>query len=846
METDNKYFPIRKEFKPMIYAYKEINQRYKGLLKVGYTSTGDVNKRVKQQYPTLRPDGLPYNIVLEEEALREDGTSFTDKDVHRMLKAMEIENPNGEWFKCNVETVQVAINNVRLRKRNIGNRFANFKMRPEQKQAVEITSNYFIKYKKEYPQSIPHFLWNCKMRFGKTFAAYQLAKTMNWKRILVLTFKPAVEDAWEEDLNNHVDFEGWQFISSNAKDKEDTLSYKDADKDKPIVCFGSFQDYLGRNEVGGIKAKNEWVHTTNWDCVVLDEYHYGAWNEHSKGLFEMQEEDEITKVEQEYDESLMPITTNHYLYLSGTPFRALKSGDFIEEQIYNWTYSDEQKAKENWNNTKGDNPYLSLPKMILMTYQLPDTLKRVCQQGEFDEFDLNTFFSAIGEGGNARFVYEDEVQKWLDIIRGAYEEEFVSNLKLKKDKPAMPYGHAPLLKILTHTLWLFHNVSSCYAMKNLLGQKQNRFYHDYNIIVVAGNECGVGKKALEYLRKEMGNPLYTKTITLSCGKLTTGVTVRPWSGILMLCNLNSPETYFQSAFRIQSPWVIDNPDNISPNKKEIIKETCYIFDFAPNRALRQIAHYSEELNIEEQGIENKIGEFIHFLPVLAYNGFQMKSINPAEILDIAITGTAATLLARGWQSALLVNVDNNVLKALLSNKEALDAINKIEAFRNLNLQQDIEIIINKSEHVKKIKKEANEKELCKKDKEELKEEEKEYRSKRKEIQEKLIKFATRIPIFMYLTDYREETLQDVIRQLEPGLFTKVTGITIKDFDLLVSIGVFNAEKMNESILYFKRYESASLVYIGIDRHSNDKSVGLYNTSINKEDYNNIIVNRPIL
>jgi hypothetical protein len=846
METDNKYFPIRKEFKPMIYAYKEINQRYKGLLKIGYTSTGDVNKRVKQQYPTLRPDGLPYNIVLEEEALREDGTSFTDKDVHRMLKAMDIDNPNGEWFKCDVEIVQVAINNVRLRKRNIGNRFANFKMRPEQKQAVEITSNYFIKYKKEYPQSTPHFLWNCKMRFGKTFAAYQLAKEMNWKRILVLTFKPAVEDAWEEDLNNHIDFEGWQFISSNTKDKENTLSYKDADKDKPIVCFGSFQDYLGRNEVGGIKAKNEWVHTTNWDCVVLDEYHYGAWNEHSKGLFEMQEEDEITKAEQEYDESLMPITTNHYLYLSGTPFRALNSGDFIEEQIYNWTYSDEQKAKENWDNTKGDNPYRSLPKMILMTYQLPDALKRVCQQGEFDEFDLNTFFSATGEGDNARFVYEDEVQKWLDIIRGDYEEELVSNLKLKKDKPAMPYSHAPLLKILTHTLWLFHNVSSCYAMKNLLKQKQNRFYHDYKIIVVAGNECGVGKKALEYLRKEMGNPLDTKTITLSCGKLTTGVTVRPWSGILMLCNLNSPETYFQSAFRIQSPWVIDNPDNISPNKKEIIKETCYIFDFAPNRALRQIAHYSEELNIEEQGIENKIGEFIHFLPVLAYNGFQMKSINPAEILDIAITGTAATLLARGWQSALLVNVDNNVLKALLSNEKALDAINKIEAFRNLNLQQDIEIIINKSEHVKKMKKEANEKDLCKKDKEELKEEEKEYRSKRKEIQEKLIKFATRIPIFMYLTDYREETLQDVIRQLEPGLFTKVTGITIKDFDLLVSIGVFNAEKMNESILYFKRYESASLVYIGIDRHSNDKSVGLYNTSINKEDYNNIIVNQPIL
>jgi len=315
-------------------------------------------------------------------------------------------------------------------------------------------------------------------------------------------------------------------------------------------------------------------------------------------------------------------------------------------------------------------------------------------------------------------------------------------------------------------------------------------------------------------------------------KLTTGVTVKPWTGIFMLRNLSSPETYFQAAFRVQSPWAIENPDGLSPNEELIIKEECYVFDFAPNRALRQIADYSCRLSIDESNPEKKVEEFISFLPVLAYDGSSMKQIDAAGILDMAMAGTSATLLARRWESALLVNVDNDTLKRLLNNQQAMTALMSIEGFRNLN--QDIETIINKSEAVNKTRKEANDEEIPESKKRELSEEEKEYKNLRKRIQEKLIKFATRIPIFMYLTDFREHTLKEVITQLEPQLFQKVTGLTVKDFEMLVSLGLFNSSLMNDAVYKFKRYEDASLVYTGIDKHAGETRIGLFDTSVSRD------------
>jgi hypothetical protein len=831
MKVVTEFFPQKPDARPKIYAYLDTNPQYAGYLKIGYT-TKSIDERVAEQYPIKRPDGVtPYVIVVRESAMREDGTSFNDHAVHRYLMKRDVANVGGEWFKCTPDDVVAAVLALRTRTDNVENRTLSFSMRPEQEAAVTKTENYFTSLVSDEVR-YPKFLWNCKMRFGKTFASYQLAKRMGFTRVLILTFKPAVLHAWEEDLTSHTDFEGWQFISRTTE-----LTYETADKSRPIVCFGSFQDYLGVNpDTGGIKAKNTWVHETKWDLVIFDEYHFGAWGKNAQSLFAKEDEDEYEPVNLEkynrgdaYDESFLPIKTRYYLYLSGTPFRALNSGEFIEEQIFNWTYSDEQLAKESW--IGDNNPYAALPRMVMMTYKIPDSISRIAQQGEFNEFDLNEFFATTGKNDDARFVHENEVQKWLDLIRGSYLETTVDELKLGAKKPALPYADVRLLNVLQHTLWFLPNVASCYAMKNLLAQRQNVFYHDYTVNLCAGSAAGIGAAALEPVQKSMANPLESKTITLSCGKLTTGVTVKPWTGIFMLRNLSSPETYFQAAFRVQSPWEIDGENGT----KEIVKKECYVFDFALDRALKQIADYSCRLNIHEANPEKKVSEFINFLPVIAYDGSSMRQISAADVLDIAMSGTSATLLAKRWESALLVNVDNDTLSRLMANDEAMSALMRIEGFRNLNA--DIQTIINKSEAVKKKRNDLGEK-LTKDEKKALSEEEKDYKNKRKQIQEKLIKFATRIPVFMYLTDFRERCLHDVITQLEPGLFKKVTGLDVADFKLLVSLGVFNDTLMNDAVYKFKRYEDASLVYTGINRHEGEDKGG-WNTVLSEDDYNSL-------
>ncbi len=825
----NSFFPPRTQARPMIYAYSD--RGYPGMLKIGYTGI-DVEKRVQQQYPVVMPSPKPYTIVFKAPAMRPEGDIFMDTDIHKHLEKRGFEK-EGEWFRCAKKDVEAAYLAVYNRADNVENRTRGFAMRPEQEAAVERTANYYERIKRENERSgqrrVPKFLWNAKMRFGKTFAAYQLAKRMGFSRVLVLTFKPAVQSAWREDLLTHLDFEGWQFTSRQADD----LSYEQLDHDKPFVCFGSFQDYLGVDrDTGGIKAKNEWVHTTHWDMVIFDEYHFGAWKENARGLFEQDDEEEVDEDLESYqrgdayDESFLPITSNHYLFLSGTPFRALNSGEFIEEQIYNWTYADEQQSKRNWVEPP-DNPYASLPRMVMMVYRIPEEIRGIAAKGEYNEFDLNEFFAAEGTGKNARFKRVDDVQKWLNLIRGAYLPSAEEDLKLGAEKPPMPYSDVNLLEALNHTLWFLPNVASCYAMANLLKARQNVFYHDYTINIAAGPKAGIGLDALKNIMPSMKDPLNSKSITLSCGKLTTGVTVKPWTAVFMLRNLKSPETYFQTAFRAQSPWTITLEDGT----EEIIKKECYLFDFALDRALHQVADYSCQLNTKQVSAEEKVGEFLNFLPVLAYDGSVMTNIDATNLLDFTTAGTSATLLARRWQSALLVNVDNDTLSRILASPEALAALGKIEGFRSLN--QDIQTIINQSEAVKKAKKSG--KKPSKEEKKALSEAEKEYKSKRRQIQEKLIKFATRIPIFMYLTDYREQRLTDVITQLEPALFTKVTGLTVQDFELLVSLGVFNESLMNDSIYKFRRYEESSLSYAGVNMHEGE-GVGLFSTELTRADY----------
>ena len=828
---------------PKIYAFSIDHPEFEGWLKVGYT-TREVEVRVKEEVAAVKmpaEDKKIYRVEMVESAMRADGTSFLDKAVFPLLKEAGVQRGSGEWFYTDVETVRAAVVAARNRTGFMRARTEDFPMRREQRDAVERTAAYFVAAKRRNPGKAAKFLWNAKMRFGKTFATYQLAKRMRLKKILVLTFKPAVESAWDEDLASHVDFKGWQFVSRPKDPRGPTLDeqYAAADKSRPIVCFGSFQDFLGTNEAGGIKAQHEWTREINWDLVVFDEYHFGAWRDTARKLFLDEDEEEESDPE-EYakreagnavDEDSLPITTDRYLFLSGTPFRAVMSGEFIEEQIFNWTYADEQQAKAEWTGP-GENPYAALPKMVLMTYKIPESIREIALQGEFDEFDLNEFFAAEGIGPLAAFKHKDHVQRWLDLIRGAYLPAAVDEMKLGGERrPPMPYRDARLLGALQHTLWFLPGVASCDAMENLLAERQNSFYHDYSVANCSGARAGVGLAALPPVLAKMGpDPLAAKSITLTCGKLTTGVTVRPWSGIFMLRNLKSPETYFQAAFRVQSPWTVREG-----GRTRILKEVCYIFDFAIDRALKQVADYGAKLDVTEASAERKVAEFIKFLPVLAFDGASMRQADAEDILNFVATGTSATLLARRWESALLVNVDDDTLKKLLDSEEAMAALGKIEAFRSLN--QDLTMIINKSEAVKKAKKEGRR--LTEKQKKALTEAEKEYKSKRREIQEKLIKFATRIPIFMYLTDFREETLKDVVTQLEPGLFRKVTGLEIKDFNLLVELNVFNSSLMNDAIFKFRRYEDSSLSYTGVNRHDADERVGGFDAVLSKEEFHEL-------
>ena len=720
-------------------------------------------------------------------------------------------------------------------------------MRAEQRAAVEKTHAYFHSIWKEDMHAVPRFLWNAKMRFGKTFTAYQLAKKLGAKRVLVVTFKPAVEDAWQTDLENHVDFDGWQYLSLHFGSDPMKASRK-----KPLVYFGSFQDLLGRDDAGNIKPRNTWLHKVKWDLVVFDEYHFGAWRETAKELFEGEEE-AVAKKEakleyasglenvnedlselSENEAEFLPISSKAYLYLSGTPFRALATGEFIEEQIFNWTYTDEQRAKEQFDAKRPGkwNPYGAMPQMRLLTYQMPDELVAIASAGEFNEFDLNEFFDASGRGSKAQFKHKSDVQKWLDIIRGQYAPRAVESLKTGT-RPPFPYSDVRLLPYLQHSFWFLPDVAACHAMENLLAERHNTFWHEYEVVVAAGASAGIGLDALPPVRKAIRSGFETKTITLSCGKLTTGVTVPQWSSIMMLRNLKSPETYFQSAFRVQSPWSIKNPNGDNPNEEEILKPVCFVFDFAPTRALRQLSDYAIGLSPNESNPENAVRDLVSYLPVLAYDGANMTQIDAGGILDIAMAGTSATLLARKWESALLVNVDNDTLRRVLDNPEAVAAVERIEGWRSLG-DNIIETIINKSEKVKELKNKAMDKGLTAKEQRQLTDEEKEYKSKRTLVQEKLIKFATRIPAFMYLTDFRENTLQDVITKLEPDLFLAVTGLTVKDFHLLVRLKVFNTEQMNQAVFAFRRYEDASLRYTGIESHEGLTHYGLYDTVVARE------------
>lgn len=839
---------------PKIYAYTiaqyedskwKGSRTGKGLIKIGETQR-DVKVRIREQLEAVRmPTSTPYKLFLVESAITEDGRVFTDKEVHRALERAGVHNVDGEWYECTSDEVEAAIQSVRSGVDLLSLRpTVDFSMRPEQVRAVEVTADYFSQLSISEAGQAPHFLWNAKMRFGKTFTSYQLAKKLGWSRVLVLTYKPAVEKAWRVDLLTHQDFSGWRF-----KGKEDRVP--DLDDPAPLVWFASFQDVLGQDEQGKPKARNEGLYLVDWDAVIIDEYHFGAWREAARAIYLSDKEtgSEGDKSEEQVEatpdledgfvddiEQTLSLKVGHFLYLSGTPFRALTEGEFLEDQVFNWTYSDEQRAKKQWPGPNA-NPYAALPKMHLLAYEMPESLKEIALNN-LSEFSLTEFFRIEKDSNPPKFIHENEVQKWLDLLRGQDLTELWENVSIT-NRPPLPFEDTNLLTALQHTVWYLPSVDACTAMHDLLRQPHNKFFKDYVIVVAAGNKAGMGEKALGPVEAAIGNiPQDSKSITLSCGKLMTGVTVPAWAGIFMLRELKSPESYFQAAFRVQSPWSYKYVNTaIGGVEEAVVKEHCYVLDFSPNRSLRLIVEYATKLRAAataDTDEEKALTEFMEFLPVLSYDGSAMQHLQAGDVIDYLTKGISSSMLARRWNSPELITLNLKSMEAILADQDLLDSLEQIEMFRNISDDLTAMISTNKELRPKTLAGEIlNKTDKKKKD---------DAAKKKQGIKDKLQRFLTRIPAFMYLTDDREKTIKDIITQVEPDLFEKVTSLSLEDFQRLVNAGAFNSSKMDDAVWKFRTFEEPSLSYT----HKDPRTTTVGGWNIRRDERFASLIERGIL
>jgi hypothetical protein len=801
--------------RPMIYAFTTPDRPNQ--VKVGETSR-DVDVRIQEILRQAVPDPTSYTVLIRESAIIEGRGVIKDHDVHRVLENhLEKHRYKGtEWFDCSQADVAAAIDSLKTGERLSPGRIHRFDMRPEQKEAVNRAANYFRRHASR--RGDLKFLWNAKMRFGKTFTTYKLAQEMGWTKILILTYKPAVEDSWRQDLNSHHDFDGWTFIGNHERDPH---------LDTPTVRFSSFQSiYAGDGD------RLQELYETAWDAIVLDEYHFGAWRDSARELY-VEDPSLIggLDLQSRFLAGGTGIVSDHVLHLSGTPFRALQTGEFTEDQIFNWTYTDEQRAKAHYQHTERGNPYDNLPRMVMMTYKLP---AGILDNSDGGELNLDAFFKAekIVDGENSVHVFRDDrqIRLWLDFIsRNATSRSHLQ--EDEKSRSPMPYADPDIWPYINHTLWYLPSVSSCHAMADLI--RQHSTLNNYEVVVCAGAEAGIGADALRPVRDAIASN--RKTITLTCGKLTTGVTVPEWTAVFMLRNMKSPESYFQTAFRVQSPGLV----NVGTGKKvkTFPKDVSYVFDFHPQRALTLASQYCYQLDEDKsggeaskKGLNERMQEFLNYLPVLCHDNGVMLELDANAAIELATSGIGTAMLARRFQSHRMVEISYATIGRIQEDLDLVLALQQIEAFRNLN--RDMELV--QSELKKKgysddtVNDGANEEKSTEK-KSKI---DPEVRKLMKEIKDNLLKFITRLPVFMYLNDEREKTALEVICTTDEALFRKVTGINKGDFRKLMDMGVFNAGFMNETIRAFKQVEDNALVYLG-DRVIDGTFVAAWNTHVER-------------
>lgn len=657
---------------PMIYAYTTPTvTSNEGWIKIGYTEKQTVEQRINQQTHTA---SIPYTVEWQDNALYKDGSgkSFTDHDFHQYLEVQKsIERrPKTEWFHTDAATSYLYFGQFASRKDEPTQQGSTYELRQEQQDAVAKTKAYFEKGGTE-------FLWNAKPRFGKTLTCYDLIRQMGFQKVLIVTNRPAIANSWAEDFNKFIGWRGkLRFVSDTdaLKGKKGVYTreaYLDAESRLPegkshgMVAFESLQGLKGSVYFGGNYQKLEWMaksyndlkgithHGIDFDLLVIDEAQEGIDTIRTEHAFEN-------------------ISRKHTLYLSGTPFKALASGQFSEEQIYNWSYADEQERKASWQ-SDDYNPYEVLPQLSMYTYQISGMIQEKLERGVDLEnedgavdyaFDLNEFFLTKGTGESTHFVHEEEVKKFLRSL--------TSNEKY-------PFSTTTLRKELAHTLWMLNRVDSCKALARMMKSDEFKdIFGEYEIIVAAGDgklsEDEETEKAFDRVKKAIAE--HEKTITLSVGQLTVGVTIPEWSGVLMLCNLKSPSSYMQAAFRAQNPCMI------RVGAEQFRKERAYIFDFDPARTLIIFDEFANNLlssttnggGTAEERKEN-IQKLLNFFPVLGEDAEgKMVELDAAAVLTIPRRLKSLEVVRRGFMSNFLFQNISNVFGAPGTVREILEKL----------------------------------------------------------------------------------------------------------------------------------------------------------------------------
>ena len=794
----------------IIYIYTKPNTDY---IKIGDTENRPnipkeelAHKRIRQQVNTA---GAVNDSDLEYTLLKTYEFDHRDHYIHKILKnkgylSKNLEKKSStEWFNISFKKVDFLITELKKsadpEEINF-DRFQNFKPRKEQLEAISKTE-------KAYRSGFKEMLWNAKMRFGKTFTAYQLIKKMNFKKVLVLTYKPAVKSQWREDLENHVDFEGYTFLSKDSTGKIETAN--------KTVTFLSFQDLLGSEET--IKDHHSIIFETEFDLIIVDEYHFGAATKKAKGYLQTDAQiqdylekegvDDKKQIEEDseaikQEEKVRSILKSKYkLYLSGTPFKALANENFSDKQIFNWTYPDEQKAKRDWDGPSEENPYRDLPEIKMFIYEINEKLRQYALNQE-NEFSINKFFSPA-KGKAYSEEEEDHILLFLDeLVRNSNEEDPNNPTKIIRNNKNFPYENRDFET--DHTLWYVSNVKTGEALAKSL--RKHNVFQNYKIIEALGTKLKSGADSVAPVKRDIANS--DKSITISCGMLTTGVSIPEWTAVLFLRDIKSPESYFQTAFRAQTP------------NKDKGKQVCYIFDFDPTRSLELLVEYADKLSEGGTHKESstKVAEMINYLPVLQSRNGKMVELSAEDILTYEYMGLTTSEYGRLLMNPRAIKIDSDFLDFLengtaeeLSRLASIFSnIKKFRKSKTLESGKALRDLGSLAENNKVLKKCS---EVAEKEKRKVEAKQNKLIEEYREILKAVI---SRIPLFMYLTGATEDSMQDILNTNEQDLFRKVSGISPHEFFYLVDLGLVKIDNLEGYVIQFKNFEEEIFKAYSID------------------------------